>query len=160
MTDEEARNRIDERLVDLTTAQKVTNDHLDTIDETLDALDRTIRGDYEKDHDGLVARFKELEHSVSQLNAVVFQDSTGKKGLIATVDGLVSGKMEKVERRQHKVSIIIAIITSSALVLTNLDKIGSFWKTLFGKNKPDVSRRHHAKTRKNVPEEESTEESP
>lgn len=156
MTDEEARNRIDERLVDLTTAQKVTNDHLDSIDETLDILDRTIRGDYEKDHDGLVARFKELEHAVSQLNAVIFQDSTGQKGLVATVDALVSGKMEKVERRQHKVSIIIAIITSSALVLTNLDKIGTFWKLIFGKSKSDVSGRHHAKTKKIIVEDEES----
>ena len=136
MGNEDWQNRVDERLVDLTTAQKVTNDHLDQIDETLDALDRTIRGDYEKDHDGLVARFKEVEHSVSLLNAIILQDSTGKKGLVATVDALVSGNMEVVERRKHNVSIIIAIITSGALIITNLDKIGVFWMHLFGKPKP------------------------
>lgn len=132
-----------DRIVNLTTAQKVTNDHLDAIDETLDALDRTIRGDYEKDQDGLVARFKKVETYVSELRAVVLQDSTGKKGLVATVDGLVSGKMDAVERRKNRGAIIIAIITSSALVLTNLDRIGVFWTHIFGKNKTQVSGRHH-----------------
>lgn len=155
MSDDDWRNRVDERLVDLTTAQKVTNDHLDQIDETLDALDRTIRGDYEKDHDGLVSRFKEVEHTVSQLRAVVLQDSTGKKGLVATVDALVSGKMDVVERRKHRASIIIAIITSGALVITNLDKIGIFWKHTFGK--PEVKRSRQRQRPKPVVEDPSTE---
>lgn len=153
-------NQVNESLVNLTTAQKVTNDHLDSIDETLDALDRVIRGDYEKDQDGLVARFKKVETYVNELRAVVLEDSTGKKGLVTTVEGLVTGKMEKVERRQNKISLIIAIITSLTLVVTNIDKIGSFWNMLFGKNKPEVSKRHHGKPRKNVPEEDSGEESP
>jgi flagellar hook-associated protein FlgK len=125
-------DRTNERIVALTTAQKVTNDHLDQIDETLDALDKVIRGDYENSRDGLMARLHDLEQEIRKLNAVVFQDSTGKKGLVATVDVLVSGRMDSLERRKSNVSIIIAIITSVALVLTNLDRIGTFWKTTFG----------------------------
>lgn len=133
-------DRINERLVDLTTAQKVTNDHLDQIDETLDALDKVIRGSYEKDSDGLISRFHEVETGITKLNAVVFQDATGKKGLVATVDGLVSGRMDAVERRKSNVSIIIAVITSTALVLTNLDRIGAFWANLVGPKK--IEKRH------------------
>lgn len=134
----EQDDRNNERIVDLTTAQKVTNDHLDQIDETVDALDRTIRGDYENNRSGLVARLETLEHEVAMHKAVLFTDATGKKGLIDTVDALVSGKMDAVERRKNSVSIIIAIITSTALVLTNLDRIGNFWTHLFKPKKVDV----------------------
>lgn len=132
-----ADDRVEERIANLTTAQNVTHDRLDQIDETLDALDRTIRGDYEKDTDGLIARFKGLELSITKLNAVVFQDSTGKKGLVGTVDALVSRRMDAVDRRKNTVSIIVAIITSTALVLTNIDRLGDFWIKIFGKEKPD-----------------------
>ena len=76
---------------------------------------------------------------------VVFQDSTGKKGLVATVDALVSGRMDSLERRKSNVSIIIAIITSVALVLTNLDKIGDFWNKTFGPHTQIEKKKKHRK---------------
>lgn len=145
------RHRVDERLVDLTTAQKVTNDQLDKIDETLDALDRTIRGDYEKDRDGIVARMENMERSVATYHSVLFQDSTGKKGLIADVADLRAGKVERRERRKDYLTLIGLIITSAALVVTNLDRIGVFWEHLFRKEKPA----HVVKHKRPVLEESS-----
>lgn len=142
MTDEDKDNA---RLISLTTAQKVTNDHLDQIDETIDALDRTVRGDYENNRSGIVARLEILEHDSNLHKAVLFKDATGKKGLVDTVDGLVSGRMDAVERRQNRRAIIIAIITSSALVLTNLDRIGIFWTHIVGKSKPVDTKRSHSR---------------
>lgn len=136
------RHRVDEHLVVLTTAQKVTNDHLDQIDETLDALDRTIRGDYEKDRDGIVARMENMERSVALLHSVLFKDSTGKKGLVDTVDVLISGKIERREKRKDYITIAIAIISTIGLIITNLDRIESFWVHIFIKTKPPVVVKH------------------
>lgn len=135
-------DRVNERIVALTAAQKVTDDHLDQLDETLDALDRVIRGDYENSTDGLMARIKEAEHDLRKINMVLFKDATGKKGIVDTIDALVSGNMDSLERRKNNVSIIIAVITSIALVLTNLDRIGTFWKSTFGQTQPEKKKRH------------------
>ncbi len=125
------RERVDERLVDLTTSARVVADRLDQMDEVLSAVDGSIRGDVAGDRHGLVARMENVELSISKISAVLFVDSTGKRGLLATVDNLVSGKMDAVERRKSRASVIIAIITSAALVITNLDRLGEFWVKTF-----------------------------
>lgn len=117
----------------LTTSQNSIHERLDGIDETIDAMDRILRGDFEKDSTGLLARLHDLEYSVAKLNAVVFQSAEGQKGLVAKVEAIISGKMDAVERRKSRASVIIAIITSAALVITNLDRIGEFWIKLFVK---------------------------
>lgn len=126
----------DRDIIALDSAQKIAIKRMDEYDETLDALDRIIRGDYQNDRDGLISRFESMEKDLSRLNAVIFQDSTGKKGLVATVDALVSGRMDKVERRKSNVAIVVAIITTLGLILTNLDRIGDFWLRMFPKGKP------------------------
>ena len=158
--DNEETHRITERIVNLTQAQKVTGDHLDQIDETLDALDRVLRGDYENSRDGLVSRFGDMEHQLRKINAILFKDATGKAGLLDTVDALISGRMDAVERRKSTASVVIAIITSIALVLTNIDRIGNLWTHITIKHKAETLKaRIKHRTRHVEPEPEPDSES-
>jgi hypothetical protein len=114
---------VDELLVTLTTAQKVTDQQLDELESTLDALDKILRGDPEKDTDGLIARLHTMENHIAKLDSCVFKDTAGNKG--------IQGRLEDIEREERNagyrwkfwtaiVGMILATITA---VLTNLDKL-------------------------------------
>lgn len=156
MNEEDWKNSINERLVNLNTAQKNTDLQLEKMDEVLDALDTTIRGDLVGHDTSLLLRLGDVERSVKEFHSILLEDHAGEKGLCDKVDALISGKMDLMERRKSRSSVIIAIITSAALVLTNLDRIGEFWIKIFGKGnstelEQKIDRAKHPHVRHVVP---------
>lgn len=93
---------VDDRLVNLTSAQRSTDKELDDLDLKYEAIDKVIRGDPEQDTDGIIARIHNLENAIQELRAervkfkVADVASTGLKWqawavIIAAILGLLGG---------------------------------------------------------------------
>lgn len=63
------RNGVDKKLVDLTSAQRSTDDELDDLDLRYNTLDKIIRGDPENDHIGHDERLRAVETGLRELRA-------------------------------------------------------------------------------------------
>jgi len=63
------KNSVDKKLVDLTSAQRSTDDELDDLDIKYNALDRIIRGDPENDISGFQERLHNVENGLQDLRA-------------------------------------------------------------------------------------------
>ncbi len=63
------RNGVDKKLVDLTSAQRSTDDELDDLDLKYDVLDKIMRGDPENDHIGFDERLRTIETGLRELRA-------------------------------------------------------------------------------------------
>lgn len=128
---------VDENLASLNAIIRVLQRDQKDVLKRQSEQDRLLRGDPDRDTSGMIGRMEWIEHEVRKANAVLFVDSTGTKGIVHDVDMLMDRKKDKTEERKLKWSfltaIAVAIISSTALVLTNLDKILKF----FPKEKPD-----------------------
>ena len=120
------KHHVDEHLVNLTTAQKVTDRQLDDLEIQLHAVDNLLRGDHEEGTSGLIGRLETVEHYLAELRAIIIMDATGKKGLQHEVAILSSGERTAKERWQFVTAICISVISLLGLVLTNWDKIALF----------------------------------
>lgn len=63
------RRGVDQTLVSLTTAQRVTDQQMDDLELQYAAIDKVLRGDPETDTDGFIARLHNLENAVQELKA-------------------------------------------------------------------------------------------
>lgn len=90
-------------------------------------MDEILRGDRRSKTIGLLAEQDRHDQELRKLNAVVFLDSTGKRGLAHDVDVLMerrSGQEKRMELRWgFWTAIIVAVISAATALLTNLDKI-------------------------------------
>lgn len=140
---------VDENLASLNASQRVWDQELSQIRAILDEIDDLLRGDTQRETSGIIGRLERLEHEITKANAVLFVDSTGKKGLAHDVDVLMGRIEERKVRWSSLTAIIVAVISSLTLLLTNLDKL----KHLLPKDNPDqVSRMiEKAKRKKGKP---------
>lgn len=118
------RHGVDENLVTLNAAQRVTDSQLDDLELKFEDIDIILRGDpKDKDNDGLIAEVHALDTKVNDIRAELFrikQSFSDEKHEIREDRRLSWGNLTK---------IVIAIITSGA--------IGLFWqdiKTYFEKH--------------------------
>lgn len=90
-------------------------------------MDEILRGDRRSKTIGLLAEQDRHDQELRKLNAVVFLDSTGKRGLAHDVDVLMerrSGQEKRMELRWgFWTAIIVAVISAATAILTNLDQI-------------------------------------
>lgn len=63
------RTGVDQNLVSLNTAQRVTDQQLDDLDLKYEAIDKVLRGDPETDTDGFIARLHNAENAILELRA-------------------------------------------------------------------------------------------
>ena len=117
---------VDENLAGLNTGQRVTDRLLEDLDQNYGALDRLLRGDAEKETDGLIAKVHEIETKLARINAVLFVDSTGHKGIQHDVESLLSGERTVAERWKFAAAVLVAALSLLGLVLTNWLKITSY----------------------------------
>ncbi len=100
---------------------------LERLEDMVRDLDEVLRGDRHKKIFGLLPEYDRLDLEVRKLNAVVFVDSTGKRGIAHDVDYLMDRRSGQERREGFKWTfwglILATIISSLAAVLTNLDKI-------------------------------------
>src|SRR5882672_3305891 len=101
----------------------VLYDKLEDLRVQLKELDRVVRGG----RDSLLSEYRRHDQDLSRINAILFQDPTGQKGLLHDVDVLMGRRHEKDSTRglkwQFWGAIVVAIITSAAMILTNFVKI-------------------------------------
>jgi hypothetical protein len=108
--DEKWENAVDKKLVDLTSAQRSTDDELDELDLKYNSLDHIIRGDPENDLVGFQERINTLEVGVRELLA--------EKVKLKVSDSAVQGI-----KWQSVTAIVCAVIVGLSAILPHLDKI-------------------------------------
>lgn len=106
------RESVDHQLVSLMTAQSVVNDRLDDLEEALSRQDKLVRGDPDRETAGFLERLHEVEALVAKLNGVVFQDATGKHGLVKEVEALTNRRQDRQFTWRNVTEVVIAIIMS------------------------------------------------
>jgi len=154
--DRKWRERVDDRLAALTAGETVQNDRLDDQAERLDEVDRTMRGDTEKDTGGLIERIHDQETKMSRLEAMLGMDSLGNPGIAKKVELLwkreLRAERDSENRWKFWTAIAVAILSLSGLVLRDFDKIsvavGLKPKTTLTAEKP--SKRSGSRRRRHV----------
>lgn len=120
------REKVNHEQVSLMTGHQVLDGRLDVLEEKLGELDDVLRGNAKEELEGLLAQVHTLEVVVARLNAVIFMDSTGKKGLQHDVQVLQSGELTQEQRWKFWTAIVVAIISFAGLLLTNWDRLSGF----------------------------------
>jgi hypothetical protein len=116
-------NSVDKKIVDLTSAQRTTDDLLEDLDANYAAIDRILRGDPEKETDGLIGRLNHIEDTVQELKRILVVDETGEKGLLHDVRVLKSNREGKWKKWANITTVIVAVFMSGFL--------GHFWQNIY-----------------------------
>lgn len=140
---------VDENLASLNASQRVWDSEQKLIRKLQITHDNLLRGDPEKDTDGLIARLHNLENDLNLLKAILLKDKAGNKGIVGRVESLET--QEKTADTRQKVWIALIGLISAILValVSNLDRIEAFLKH----GKPDavseaIERGKHPKGKK------------
>lgn len=104
---------------------------IERLEDLIHELDELLRGSRKSKHSGIVADQERMELELRKLNAVVFVDSTGKRGIAHDVDYLMDRKSGAERREGFKWTfwglILATLISSLSAILPNLDKIKNLW---------------------------------
>ncbi len=114
--DRKWRESIETRTVNLTSAQKLTNDELDDLQIQLDEFRVEIEGDPRKRDPGLIGQVNAIETSLNNVQRVLQPDATGNSGLIAEFRKL-KNTVQYGERRTEYRWKFWAAIGAAALLL-------------------------------------------
>lgn len=117
---------VDENLASLNTGQRVNDRAIKILEVSLRSTDKLLRGDPEKDTAGLIARLHDIETQLAKMNAVIFVDSTGKRGLVHEVEALSTGERTAEQRWKFATAIVVAILSLLGLLITNWDRISAY----------------------------------
>lgn len=146
------RNGVDENLASLNAGQRVLEDAVRSLERIVTGMDSLLRGDIEKDTDGIIARLHDIETTTRQIRAVLFVDSTGKKGLIHDVQDLQGRREDKRARWVNISAVLVALLTSGL--------IGHFWsliETVWQHTKEPIHQTKKVKVRRSHLEENGTQ---
>lgn len=125
---------VDENLASLNAGMRVWDRELEKIHKGIAGIDDLLRGDAEKDTDGLLQRTHAAETEIRFLRAVVLDDPSGHIGLQGRVEKLENREKTEVERWKFRAAVLGLLGAVVIAVVTNLDKIERF----IGRNqKPD-----------------------
>jgi hypothetical protein len=101
----------------------VLYDKLEDLRAQVKELEKVIRGG----RDSLTSEYRRHDQELTRINAVLFQDPTGQKGLLHDVDVLMGRRRDKDETRGLKWQfwglILTAVIGALAGILPNLGRI-------------------------------------
>lgn len=139
--DQKWRDSLNEWRAAQSASEVAQNDRLDEHDEEIEGVKEFLHGkESDRDDNGLAGDVEKLKDQMRHVNGVLWPSDplslTSKVGMVADVRRLVN-KEDKEERRADRWwkgigPIVVAIVTSAALVLTNLDRIlpsiKKFWK--------------------------------
>ncbi len=124
---------VDENLASLNAGQLVWDREAKISRQVLHEIDNLLRGDPEKDTDGMVARLHQIENEVALLKAVLLKDKAGNKGIVGRVETLEAGETRADRRMKTWVAVIGLISALTVATVWNLDRIEAF----LHKRKPD-----------------------
>jgi len=126
--DRQWRQRIDERLVALTTGEQVQNDRLDELEEELQTQDKILRGD---PNEGLLEQVDEIAGHIRRINAILWPDAIGGSGLVNDVRQLSKREDRAIRESENRwkfwTAVVVAIVSLVGLLATNLDRLASYF---------------------------------
>lgn len=117
---------VEENLASLNAGQRVWERDLHAIRKTLADIDNLLRGDPEKDTDGIVARLHSQENEVNLLKAILLKDRAGNKGIVGRVEDLESGERRSETHLKLWVALISLASAMTVAAISNLDRIEAF----------------------------------
>jgi hypothetical protein len=131
------RHSVDAGLVNLTSARKSSDIDLDRRKRDLVKVDKILRGDPERNIEGLIESINHLKTEVNKFNRILEKDYLGHGGLISFINYIVSQQRDQSKRTEYKWSflnsatvtlgtIIVALISLSGMVFLNWDKIHEY----------------------------------
>lgn len=109
------RHGVDENLASLNAGQRVWERELAAFRKTIAEVDALLRGDTEKETDGIIARLHAVENSIQLLKAILLKDAAGSKGLVGRVQDLEGKREDRRGLWKNLTSIIVAAIMSGLL---------------------------------------------
>jgi hypothetical protein len=122
------QNSVDERLVNLNSAQSSTDLELAKMDREIDKIDGILRGD--ADGDGLVATLHALQREIQKFNGLLEYDSAGNPGMLRKID-LVLNDRDRAARREGYhwtffTAAFVQFLILIGLLVVNWDKIREY----------------------------------
>jgi len=116
------RHGVDESLVSLNASQRVWEREFVALLKRLAEIDSQLRGNPLSEQSGLVGRLEQIERTVAKIDAVLFMDPSGTKGLVHDFNELKVGREDRRGLWKNLTAIIIAGISSGL--------IGHFWENI------------------------------
>jgi hypothetical protein len=117
---------VDENLASLNAGQRVWEREMEVVRKLLGEFDRILRGDLDKDTDGLISRMHLQENEVNLLKAVVLKDKAGNRGLVSRVESLESDERKSEIHLKVWMAVIGLLSASIVSTISNLDRIEAF----------------------------------
>jgi hypothetical protein len=166
MDDKQWREQVNDRLASLTAGETVQNDKIDEINEEMDGMKEILDGKSSDRADmGIKGDIDEIKTRLRRIDGILWPDAAGNAGLVRLVNQQAK-RDEREERRSDRwwkglTPVIVAIVSTIGLVLTNLDRIVDSWHKLrpsaaaVEKTKTRGSKRNGTKRRPVAPPVES-----
>jgi hypothetical protein len=121
------RHGVDQNLASLNAGQRIWEREMVIIRKLLGEFDKLMRGDPDKDTDGMIARLHRYENTVDMLQGVILKDRAGnKKDVISRLEILEEQEHHYDRRLKVSVAIIGLISAISVAVITNWDHIAAY----------------------------------
>ncbi len=128
-------NSVDERLVNLTSAQKSADADLDKLRDDWEELDLILRGDPTSDTEGLIEAVNSLRNEINKFNRIFDKDYSGHGGLVAFITYVHDREKDRQEERRESRGykwafwglIASALIGAAMIALTSRDQIEKWW---------------------------------
>jgi hypothetical protein len=134
-------NAVDERLVNLNSAQGTTDIELAQVEKKLSEIDDILRGDPQNKLDGLIPDINYLKNEVNKFNRIFDKDYLGHGGLQSFITYLYD--QEQVRDRQAGYrwgfvnsvtatfgTIIVSIVGLIGYLIINWGAVSMFWNRL------------------------------
>lgn len=129
---------VDENLASLNSGQRVLDHEIGQMRRLLSEIDNLLRGDPERDTDGLIARLHAFENDLNMLKAIILTDKAGNRGLVARVEMLESGE----KRVEYRWKFWVALITlAGTLAVLAVKEWGSLRYLFEEKPAPSATKR-------------------
>lgn len=107
---------------------------LERIEDIVKDLDEMLRGDRHRKIVGLLYEQDRMDQELRKINAVLFQDPTGQKGLLHDVDVLMGRRKYDNQTREFKwkfaTQVVVKILTLAGILILGWDKMESLYRKL------------------------------
>lgn len=113
------RRGVDANLASLNAGQRIWEREFKAIKAVLFDIDHLLRGDPEKDTDGIIARLHNQENDVNLLKGIILKDRAGNKGLVGRIEALEGGESSSERHWKFATAVVVAFLSLLGLILTN-----------------------------------------
>jgi hypothetical protein len=119
---------VDENLASLNASQRVWDRELIVIRKLLGEFDSLLRGNTEKETDGMIARLHHQENDINRLKAIIQTDASGGKGVLMRLYDLERGDQKAERRLKIWLAIISVVSVGIGGLIANFDRLAAYYK--------------------------------